>query len=119
MVVIDICVIVISKGEIFFYIFCKVDKNLNCGMWGFSVFLCYKKFVFVLNVIVYKVGLIFRYLEEDYELFLFLELDVFFFCFFMGVIIECWDFEIKYLFLVFLIFVLIGFLVKKVYGVVI
>ncbi|KAJ3585440.1 hypothetical protein NHX12_014159, partial [Muraenolepis orangiensis] len=50
----DICVIVTSKGETPPHTFCKVDKNLNCGMWGSSVFLCYKKSVSSSNSITYK-----------------------------------------------------------------
>ncbi|XP_054456882.1 DENN domain-containing protein 4C isoform X2 [Anoplopoma fimbria] len=85
----DICVIVTSKGEIPPHTFCKVDKNLNCGMWGSNVFLCYKKSVSASNSITYKAGLIFRYPEEDYESFPLSE-SVPLFCLPMGANIECW-----------------------------
>uniref|UniRef100_A0A8D0AKD0 DENN domain containing 4C n=1 Tax=Sander lucioperca TaxID=283035 RepID=A0A8D0AKD0_SANLU len=85
----DICVIVTSKGEIPPHTFCKVDKNLNCGMWGSNVFLCYKKSVSASNSISYKAGLIFRYPEEDYESFPLSE-SVPLFCLPMGAKIECW-----------------------------
>lgn len=73
----DICVIITSKGETPPHTFCKVDRNLNCGMvsrhdngqtttaanwacftsqWGSSVFLCYKKSVSASNSISYKAG---------------------------------------------------------------
>lgn len=35
----DICVIVTSKGETPPHTFCKVDKNLNCGMVRIKLFL--------------------------------------------------------------------------------
>ncbi|KAI1887802.1 hypothetical protein AGOR_G00194110 [Albula goreensis] len=63
----DVCVIIASKGENPPHTFCKVDKNLNCGMWGSSVFLCYKKSVSASNSIAYKADLLFRYPQEDYE----------------------------------------------------
>ncbi|XP_055150106.1 DENN domain-containing protein 4C isoform X8 [Symphalangus syndactylus] len=112
----DICVIVTSKGETPPHTFCKVDKNLNCGMWGSSVFLCYKKSVPASNAIAYKAGLIFRYPEEDYESFPLSESDVPLFCLPMGATIECWDPETKYPLPVFSTFVLTGSSAKKVYG---
>lgn len=39
----DICVIVTSKGETPPHTFCKVDKNLNCGM----VSICKLEFLFI------------------------------------------------------------------------
>ncbi|XP_037531719.1 DENN domain-containing protein 4C [Nematolebias whitei] len=85
----DICVIITSKGETPPHTFCKVDKNLNCGMWGSNVFLCYKKSVSASNSLSYKAGLIFRYPEEDYEAFPLSE-SVPLFCLPMGAKIECW-----------------------------
>ncbi|XP_008843757.1 DENN domain-containing protein 4C isoform X2 [Nannospalax galili] len=111
----DICVIVTSKGETPPHTFCKVDKNLNCGMWGSSVFLCYKKSVPTSNAIAYKAGLIFRYPEEDYESFPLSE-SVPLFCLPMGATIECWDPQTKYPLPVFSTFVLTGSSAEKVYG---
>ncbi|DAA26964.1 TPA: DENN/MADD domain containing 4C-like [Bos taurus] len=111
----DICVIVTSKGETPPHTFCKVDKNLNCGMWGSSVFLCYKKSVPASNAIAYKAGLIFRYPEEDYESFPLSEC-VPLFCLPMGATIECWDPQSKYPLPVFSTFVLTGSSAEKVYG---
>ncbi|KAL2781537.1 DENN domain-containing protein 4C [Daubentonia madagascariensis] len=111
----DICVIVTSKGESPPHTFCKVDKNLNCGMWGSSVFLCYKKSVPASNAIAYKAGLIFRYPEDDYESFPLSE-SVPLFCLPMGATIECWDPQTKYPLPVFSTFVLTGSSAEKVYG---
>ncbi|KAM5330379.1 DENN domain-containing protein 4C isoform 1-T3 [Glossophaga mutica] len=111
----DICVIVTSKGETPPHTFCKVDKNLNCGMWGSSVFLCYKKSVPASDSIAYKAGLIFRYPEDDYESFPLSE-SVPLFCLPMGATIECWDPQTKYPLPVFSTFVLTGSSAEKVYG---
>uniref|UniRef100_A0A8D0BHK5 DENN domain containing 4C n=1 Tax=Salvator merianae TaxID=96440 RepID=A0A8D0BHK5_SALMN len=111
----DICVIVTSKGETPPHAFCKVDKNLNCGMWGSSVYLCYKKSVPASNSIAYKAGLIFRYPEEDYESFP-LSDSVPLFCLPMGATIECWDSQTKYPLPVFSTFVLTASTAEKVYG---
>uniref|UniRef100_A0A8D0HL03 DENN domain containing 4C n=1 Tax=Sphenodon punctatus TaxID=8508 RepID=A0A8D0HL03_SPHPU len=111
----DICVIVTSKGETPPHTFCKVDKNLNCGMWGSSVYLCYKKSVPSSNAIAYKAGLIFRYPEDNYESFPLSE-SVPLFCLPMGATIECWDPQTKYPLPVFSTFVLTASSGEKVYG---
>ncbi|XP_043575050.1 DENN domain-containing protein 4C isoform X1 [Chiloscyllium plagiosum] len=111
----DICVIITSKGETPPHTFCKVDKNLNCGMWGSSVYLCYKKSVPASNSIAYKAGLICRYPEDDYELFPLSE-SVPLFCLPMGATIECWAPQTKYPLPVFSTFVLTASSAEKVYG---
>ncbi|XP_077400017.1 DENN domain-containing protein 4C isoform X3 [Vanacampus margaritifer] len=111
----DICVIVTSKGETPPHTFCKVDKNLNCGMWGSSVFLCYKKSVSASISITYKAGLIFRYPEEDYESFPLSE-SVPLFCLPMGAKIECWAPNTRDPLPVFSTFVLTIGSGEKVYG---
>ncbi|XP_035283449.1 DENN domain-containing protein 4C [Anguilla anguilla] len=111
----DICVIVTSKGETPPHTFCKVDKNLNCGMWGSSVFLCYKKSVSASNSIAYKAGLIFRYPEDNYESFPLSE-SVPLFCLPMGARIECWAPNTRYPLPVFSTFVLTVSSGEKVYG---
>ncbi|XP_047433412.1 DENN domain-containing protein 4C isoform X2 [Mugil cephalus] len=111
----DICVIVTSKGETPPHTFCKVDKNLNCGMWGSNVFLCYKKSVSASNSISYKAGLIFRYPEEDYESFPLSE-SVPLFCLPMGANIECWAPNTRDPLPVFSTFVLTVSSGEKVYG---
>nr|XP_009940727.1 PREDICTED: DENN domain-containing protein 4C [Opisthocomus hoazin] len=111
----DICVIVTSKGETPPHTFCKVDKNLNCGMWGSSVYICYKKSVPSSNSLAYKAGLIFRYPQENYESFPLSE-SVPLFCLPMGATIECWDPQTKYPLPVFSTFVLTCSSAEKVYG---
>ncbi|KAM9836509.1 DENN domain-containing protein 4C isoform 2-T2 [Aulostomus maculatus] len=111
----DICVIVTSKGETPPHTFCKVDKNLNCGMWGSNVFLCYKKSVSASNSISFKAGLIFRYPEEDYESFPLSE-SVPLFCLPMGAKIECWAPNTRDPLPVFSTFVLTISSGEKVYG---
>ncbi|XP_072260494.1 DENN domain-containing protein 4C isoform X2 [Pyxicephalus adspersus] len=111
----DICVIITNKGEIPPHTFCKVDKNLNCGMWGSNVYLCYKKSVPASNSIAYKADMIFRYPEEDYESFPLPE-SVPLFCLPMGATIECWAPKIKYPLPVFSTFVLTSSHAEKVYG---
>ncbi|XP_024143595.1 DENN domain-containing protein 4C isoform X4 [Oryzias melastigma] len=111
----DICIIITNKGETAPHTFCKVDKNLNCGMWGSSVFLCYKKSVSASNSIGYKAGLIFRYPEEDYESFP-LSDSVPLFCLPMGAKIECWAPNTKDPLPVFSTFVLTISSGEKIYG---
>ncbi|XP_069482063.1 DENN domain-containing protein 4C isoform X2 [Ambystoma mexicanum] len=111
----DICVIVASKGETPPHTFCKVEKNLNCGLWGSSVFLCYKKSVPASNSIAYKAGLIFRYPEIDYDAFPLSE-SVPLFCLPMGATIECWAPQTRYPLPIFSTFVLTGSTAEKVYG---
>ncbi|XP_041078146.1 LOW QUALITY PROTEIN: DENN domain-containing protein 4C-like [Polyodon spathula] len=111
----DICIIVTSKGETPPHTFCKIDKNLNCGMWGSNVYICYKKSVSTSNSIAYKAGLIFRYPEEDYESFPLSE-SVPLFCLPMGATIECWAPNTRYPLPVFSTFVLTVSSGEKVYG---
>ncbi|XP_034019861.1 LOW QUALITY PROTEIN: DENN domain-containing protein 4C [Thalassophryne amazonica] len=111
----DICVIITSKGETPPHTFCKVDKNLNCGMWGSNVFFCYKKSVSSSNSISYNAGLIFRYPEDDYESFPLSE-SVPLFCLPMGAKIECWAPDTRDPLPVFSTFVLTISSGEKVYG---
>ncbi|KAI5609538.1 DENN domain-containing protein 4C isoform X2 [Silurus asotus] len=111
----DICVIITSKGETPPHTFLKVDKNLNCGMWGSSVYLCYKKSVSSSNSISYKAGLIFRYPEEDYESVPLSE-SVPLFCLPMGAKIESWAPSTHNPLPVFSTFVLTNSSGEKVYG---
>ncbi|XP_066536397.1 DENN domain-containing protein 4C isoform X2 [Hoplias malabaricus] len=111
----DICVIVTSKGEVPPHTFLKVDKNLNCGMWGSSVFLCYKKSVSASNSVAYNAGLIFRYPEDDYESFPLNE-SVPLFCLPMGAKIESWAPYTRYPLPIFSTFVLTISSGEKVYG---
>ncbi|XP_015200415.2 DENN domain-containing protein 4C [Lepisosteus oculatus] len=111
----DICVIITSKGETAPHTFCKVDKNLNGGMWGSNVYVCYKKSVSASNSIAYKAGLIFRYPQDDYESFPLSE-SVPLFCLPMGATVECWAPNTRYPLPVFSTFVLTVSSGEKVYG---
>ncbi|KAL4641559.1 DENN domain-containing protein 4C-like isoform X1 [Arapaima gigas] len=111
----DVCIIITSKGETPPHTFCKVEKNLNCGMWGSSVFLCYKKSVSASNSIAYKAGLIFRYPEDNNESFPLSE-SVPLFCLPMGAKIESWASNTPFPLPVFSTFVLTVASGEKVYG---
>nr|XP_032834163.1 C-myc promoter-binding protein-like isoform X1 [Petromyzon marinus] len=111
----DICVIVANKGESPPHTFCKVDRNLNSGMWGSDVYLCYKKSLVKSNAIAYKAGLISRYPVGDYESFQLPE-SVPLFCLPLGATIECWQANTKYPMPIFSTFVLTGSSAEKVYG---
>lgn len=54
LVVTDICVIISSKGESPPHAFCCINKNLNKGIVGSDVFLCYKKSMNRARLLSYK-----------------------------------------------------------------
>ncbi|KAJ6656944.1 hypothetical protein lerEdw1_002945 [Lerista edwardsae] len=111
----DICLIMPSKGESTPHTFCRVDRNLNAGMWGPALYLCYKKALAKGNILVYEAGLLSRYPEEDSEAFPLPE-SVSVFCLPMGATIESWPVDTKYQLPVFSTFVLTGASGDKVYG---
>ncbi|CAM4694413.1 unnamed protein product [Caretta caretta] len=111
----DICLVVPSKGENTPHTFCRVDRNLNAGMWGPAVFLCYKMAMSKANTLVYEAGLLSRYPEQDSESFP-LPDSVPVFCLPMGATIESWPVNTKYQLPVFSTFVLTGASGDKVYG---
>ncbi|XP_015267235.1 PREDICTED: DENN domain-containing protein 4B isoform X2 [Gekko japonicus] len=111
----DICLIMPSKGESTPHTFCRVDRNLNAGMWGPALFLCYKKALAKGNTLVYEAGLLSRYPKEDAESFPLPE-SVPVFCLPMGATIESWPADTKYQLPVFSTFVLTGASGDKVYG---
>ncbi|PSN49786.1 hypothetical protein C0J52_01385 [Blattella germanica] len=80
LVVTDICVILTNKGESPPHAFCMINKNLNKGMVGSDVYLCYKKSMNRANLISYK---------PDYPNFP-LPVTVPMFCLPMGSSVECW-----------------------------
>uniref|UniRef100_A0A665U9C2 DENN/MADD domain containing 4B n=1 Tax=Echeneis naucrates TaxID=173247 RepID=A0A665U9C2_ECHNA len=94
----DIALLLPSKGEVAPHTFCRVDKNLNTGMWGPALYLCYK-----------------RYPSEDLEAFPLPE-SVPVFCLPMGVTVESWPLNTKYQLPVFSTFVLTSASGDKVYG---
>uniref|UniRef100_A0A8C8RFS2 DENN domain containing 4B n=1 Tax=Pelusios castaneus TaxID=367368 RepID=A0A8C8RFS2_9SAUR len=111
----DICLVVPSKGESTPHTFSRVDRNLNAGMWGPAMFLCYKMAMSKANTLVYEAGLLSRYPEQDSEMFPLPE-SVPVFCLPMGATIESWPINTKYQLPVFSTFVLTGASGDKVYG---
>ncbi|XP_028280824.1 DENN domain-containing protein 4B isoform X1 [Parambassis ranga] len=111
----DITLLLPSKGEVAPHTFCRVDKNLNTGMWGPALYVCYKRAVAKANALVYEASLISRYPEEDVESFPLPE-SVPVFCLPMGVTVESWPLNTKYQLPVFSTFVLTSASGDKVYG---
>lgn len=60
LVVTDICVVIASKGESPPHAFCCINKNLNKGIVGSDVFLCYKKSMNRPKSLTYKPGTLCR-----------------------------------------------------------
>ncbi|XP_011331816.2 DENN domain-containing protein Crag isoform X3 [Ooceraea biroi] len=89
LVVTDICVILTNKGESPPHAFCVINKNLNKGMLGSDVFLCYKKSMNRANLISFKPAILYKYPMADYNSFVFPN-SVAMFCLPMGATIECW-----------------------------
>ncbi|XP_043666417.1 DENN domain-containing protein Crag isoform X3 [Vespula pensylvanica] len=89
LVVTDICVILTNKGENSPHAFCVINKNLNKGMLGSDVFLCYKKSMNRANLISFKPTILYKYPTTDYNSFVFPN-SVAMFCLPMGATIECW-----------------------------
>ncbi|KAF4102665.1 hypothetical protein G5714_015548 [Onychostoma macrolepis] len=111
----EISLLMPSKGETAPHTYCRVDKNLNTGMWGPALYLCYKRSVTKANALVYEAGLISRYPEEDLESFP-LPDSVPLFCLPMGVTVESWPLNTKYQLPIFSTFVLTSASGDKVYG---
>ncbi|RUS86371.1 hypothetical protein EGW08_005889 [Elysia chlorotica] len=115
LVVVDICVILGNRGEEPPLTFLKIGKNLNKGMLGSDVFLCYKKAMVKHDVLAYKASILDRYPMEDYEDFPLPE-PVPMFCLPMGATIECWSAEAQHPMPNFSTFILTGAAGEKVYG---
>ncbi|XP_055954138.1 C-myc promoter-binding protein-like [Argiope bruennichi] len=115
LVVTDICIILANKGENPPHAFCKIDKNLNKGVVGSDVFLCYKKSMNRPDLLSYKPGILGRFPLDDYENFA-LPPSVPLFCLPMGANIECWPKKAQQPKPVFSTFVLTSYSAEKVYG---
>lgn len=111
----EISLLMPSKGETAPHTYCRVDKNINTGMWGPALYLCYKRSAAKANALVYEAGLISRYPEQDLESFA-LPDSVPVFCLPMGVTVESWPLNTKYQLPVFSTFVLTSACGDKVYG---
>ncbi|KAL6440046.1 hypothetical protein ACFW04_002996 [Cataglyphis niger] len=115
LVVTDICVILANKGESPPHAFCVINKNLNKGMLGSDVFLCYKKSMNRANLISFKPAILYKYPTADYNSFVFPN-SVAMFCLPMGATIECWPKVACKPKPVFSTFVLTGDAAQKMYG---
>ncbi|KAH9487854.1 C-myc promoter-binding protein [Bulinus truncatus] len=115
LVVVDICIILGNRGEEPPLTFLKILKNLNKGMLGSDVFLCYKKAMVKNNVLAYKASILGRYPLEDYSDFP-LPTSVPMFCLPMGATIECWAADAQHPVPSFSTFILTGAGGEKVYG---
>ncbi|XP_061573775.1 DENN domain-containing protein 4B-like [Cololabis saira] len=111
----DIALLLPGKGEVAPHTFCRVDKNLNTGMWGPALYVCYKRAVAKANALVFEAGLISRYPQQDLDSFPLPE-SVPVFCLPMGVTVESWPPNSKYQLPVFSTFVLTSACGDKVYG---
>ncbi|XP_041980512.1 DENN domain-containing protein Crag isoform X2 [Aricia agestis] len=89
LVVVDICVIVASRGETPPHAFCMISKNLNKGLMGSDVYLCYKKSMNRPPLIAYKPEVLFRYPLVDRRSLVF-PTSVPLFCLPMGATLELW-----------------------------
>ncbi|XP_059061581.1 DENN domain-containing protein Crag isoform X2 [Achroia grisella] len=89
LVVVDVCVIVASKGECPPHAFCMIAKNLNKGLMGSDVYLCYKKSMNRPPLIAYKPEVLFRYPTTDRRSLVF-PTSVPLFCLPMGATLELW-----------------------------
>ncbi|XP_045538739.1 DENN domain-containing protein Crag [Papilio machaon] len=89
LVVVDVCVVVTSRGEMPPHAFCMINKNLNKGLIGSDVFLCYKKSMNRPPLIAYKPEVLFRYPMVDRRSLVF-PTSVPLFCLPMGATLELW-----------------------------
>uniref|UniRef100_A0A1I8AET8 TRAF3-interacting protein 1 n=1 Tax=Steinernema glaseri TaxID=37863 RepID=A0A1I8AET8_9BILA len=87
LVVTHICVILANKGETAPHTYYKISKNLNKGMVGSDVYLCYKKSQGSSKRIAYKPAILDSFPKDvDFPL----AVNVSMFCLPMGAVIECW-----------------------------
>uniref|UniRef100_H2ZEF0 C-myc promoter-binding protein n=1 Tax=Ciona savignyi TaxID=51511 RepID=H2ZEF0_CIOSA len=114
----DICIIFTNKGEKAPYAFCQIEKNLNKGLIGANVYLCYKKSMRQVDSIAFKAGFIGRYPTEDTGSFS-LPASVPLFCLPMGATIECWSSKTRHPLPTFSSFVLTTETSDKVFGAVV
>ncbi len=89
LVVMDVCVIIGSKGEQPPHSFKRIDKTLNKGMVGSDVFICYKKSMNRADLVSYKPSVLSRFPLRNNPLYP-LEETVALFCLPMGANLEVW-----------------------------
>ncbi|XP_050057996.1 DENN domain-containing protein Crag isoform X2 [Aphis gossypii] len=111
-----VCVVITSRGETPPHAFCLIHKNLNKGMVGSDVYLCYKKSVMKPKSITYKPVITDRYPKTDRDYFHLLP-SVALFCLPMGATLEAWPNEASQPDPIFSTFVLtVSDASEKVYG---
>ncbi|VDM36820.1 unnamed protein product [Toxocara canis] len=87
LVVTHICVILSNKGETAPHTYYKIPKNLNKGMVGSDVYMCYKKSQGTSKRLAYKPTVLDRFpADEEFPL----AQNIPMFCLPMGALIECW-----------------------------
>ncbi|MFH4977087.1 hypothetical protein AB6A40_003796 [Gnathostoma spinigerum] len=87
LVVTHICVILTNKGESPPHTYYKISKNLNKGMVGSDVFVCYKKSQGISKRLAYKPAVLDCFPSaENFSL----AQNIPMFCLPMGALIECW-----------------------------
>ncbi|VDK42926.1 unnamed protein product [Anisakis simplex] len=87
LVVTHICVLLANKGEYAPHTYYKIPKNLNKGMVGSDVYICYKKSQGTSKRLAYKPNVLDRF-PSDQEFALAQNIPMF--CLPMGALIECW-----------------------------
>lgn len=115
LVVTDICVLLMNKGETPPHAFCLIRKNLNKGMVGSDVYICYKKSMNRPPLIRYQPSFLSRFPLKDYTNYS-LPDSVPLFCMPMGGTIESWLKKSLHPRPVFSTFVLTSDSAIKVYG---
>jgi hypothetical protein len=113
--VIEISVIVASKGEKPPHAFCKIPKNLNQGLVGSEVYLCYRKSLLRSNTLSYDAEIISRYPVEDQKVYP-LPDSIPLFCLPLGAVIECWPEKAQYPLPIFSTFALTDAKGETIYG---
>ncbi|XP_022171182.1 C-myc promoter-binding protein isoform X3 [Myzus persicae] len=111
-----VCVVITSRGETPPHAFCLIHKNLNKGVVGSDVYLCYKKSVMKPKSITYQPVITDRYPKTDRNYFHLLP-SVALFCLPMGATLEAWPDEASQPDPIFSTFVLtVSDASEKVYG---
>lgn len=115
LVVVDVCILLMNKGETPPHAYCLVRKNLNKGIVGSDVYLCYKKSMNRPPLIRYEPAITGRFPLQDYATCP-LPHSVPLFCMPMGTTIENWPPKCQHPRPIFSTFVLTSDTAEKLYG---
>uniref|UniRef100_T1KBU8 UDENN domain-containing protein n=1 Tax=Tetranychus urticae TaxID=32264 RepID=T1KBU8_TETUR len=115
LVVIDICVVLGNKNENPPHAYCQINKNLNKGIIGSDVFICYKKSMNRPPLLRYEPTILERFPPVDHDSYS-LPQSVPLFCMPMGATVECWPKKCQQPRPLFSTFVLTSNAAVKVYG---